>query len=61
MTILGIKDPAITVDSLVVITGCSGFIGSHVTNQVLAAGYKVRGVTRDAKKNAWVKDYFVDK
>ncbi|KAF4551701.1 NAD dependent epimerase/dehydratase-like protein 1 [Elsinoe fawcettii] len=61
MTIPGIKNPAIPYGSLVVITGCSGFIGSHVTDQVLAAGYKVRGTSRDSKKNAWLKDYFNNK
>ncbi|KAF2633539.1 aldehyde reductase [Macroventuria anomochaeta] len=61
MTIPGIKNPAIPYGSTIVVTGCSGFIGSHVAEQVLAAGYKVRGTSRDAKKNKWLKDHFNNK
>jgi len=58
MTIPGIPNPAIPYGSTVVVTGCSGFIGSHVADQVLAAGFKVRGTSRDATKNQWLKDFF---
>ena len=58
MTIPGIRDPALPFGSIVVISGVSGFIGSHVADQVLAAGYKVRGTTRSVEKNAWVIDHF---
>lgn len=58
MTIPGISNPAIPYDSTVVVTGCTGFIGSHVADQTLAAGFKVRGVSRDADKNQWLKKYF---
>lgn len=61
MTIPGIKNPAVPYGSLIVVTGCSGFIGSHVADQVLAAGYKVRGTSRDSQKNKWLSDYFDDK
>jgi nucleoside-diphosphate-sugar epimerase len=61
MTIKGIENPAIPYGSTIVITGCSGFIGSHVADQVLAAGYKVRGTSRDAKKSNWLLDYFTQK
>ena len=61
MTVPGIKNPAVPYGSTIVITGCSGFIGSHVADQVLAAGYKVRGTTRDANKNQWLLDYFAAK
>jgi nucleoside-diphosphate-sugar epimerase len=61
MTIPGIPNPAIPYGSTVVVTGCSGFIGSHVADQVLAAGFKVRGTSRDAKKNQWLQEYFDDK
>lgn len=61
MTVPGIKKPAIPYGSTIVITGCSGFIGSHVADQVLAAGYKVRGTTRDANKNKWLLRYFAAK
>lgn len=61
MTIPGIKNPAIPYGSTIVVTGCSGFIGSHVADQVINAGYKVRGTSRDANKNKWLKDYFDNK
>ena len=32
---------------LVLVTGASGFIATHVTQQLLQAGYKVRGTVRD--------------
>jgi len=33
--------------TLVAVTGANGFIGSYVTRDLLAKGYKVRGVVRD--------------
>jgi nucleoside-diphosphate-sugar epimerase len=41
---------AIAKDSIVLVTGCNGFIGSHIVDQLLKAGYNVRGTTRDLKK-----------
>ncbi|WAO95968.1 Aldehyde reductase [Fusarium falciforme] len=42
MTIPGIKYPAVPYGSFVVISGVSDFIGSHVADQALAAGYKFK-------------------
>ena len=61
MPIPGIMDPAIPLGSVVVISGVSGFLGSHIADQVLAAGYKVRGTTRSVERTAWVADYFKEK
>lgn len=61
MTIQGIKDPAIPFGSIVVVSGVSGFIGSHVADQVLAAGYKVHGTTRSVQKSSWVEEMFQKK
>lgn len=61
MAIQGIPNPAIPYGSTVVVTGCSGFIGSHVADQTLAAGFKVRGTSRDASKNKWLQEYFDSK
>ncbi|KAF2104756.1 NAD(P)-binding protein [Rhizodiscina lignyota] len=47
--------------SLVLITGAPGLIGSHVVDQCLAAGLKVRGATRDRQRNAWLDEYFHNK
>ncbi|KAF2654378.1 NAD(P)-binding protein, partial [Lophiostoma macrostomum CBS 122681] len=44
--------------SLVLVTGASGFIGSHITDQLLQAGYRVRGTTRDPAKSSWLADFF---
>jgi nucleoside-diphosphate-sugar epimerase len=49
---------ALAPGSLVLITGISGLIGAHVANQALAAGYKVRGTTRDVKRNAWLQELY---
>ncbi|KAL9095037.1 MAG: hypothetical protein Q9165_002639 [Trypethelium subeluteriae] len=45
-------------DSLVLVTGVNGLIGSHVADQCLKAGFRVRGTVRDTKKAAWVKEVF---
>lgn len=53
-----IDQPAIPKGSTVLITGANGFIGSHIADQFLKYGYKVRGTTRDPKKNAWIQNLF---
>ena len=37
-------------DSPVAVTGASGFIASHIVQQLLAGGYRVRGTVRDPDK-----------
>ncbi|KAJ7663854.1 NAD-P-binding protein [Mycena polygramma] len=44
--------------SLVLVTGVNGFIASHVADQLLAAGYNVRGTTRSAEKAKWLYELF---
>ncbi|KAF5007193.1 hypothetical protein FDECE_6455 [Fusarium decemcellulare] len=61
MSTLNIKEPAVPFGSWVVVSGVTGFIGSHVADQTLAAGYKVRGTTRNLEKGAWAKEYFKNK
>ena len=44
--------------SIILVTGVNGFIGSRVADQLIQAGYIVRGTTRNIAKAAWVKDMF---
>jgi nucleoside-diphosphate-sugar epimerase len=44
--------------SLILVTGSSGYIGSHVVNEALAAGYKVRGTARSEEKAEHTKKIF---
>ncbi|KAK4112871.1 NAD(P)-binding protein [Canariomyces notabilis] len=53
-----IHKPVLSPGSRVLVTGVSGFLGSHVADQLLAGGYLVTGTTRDAAKNAWVQRLF---
>ncbi|GAA5821080.1 hypothetical protein JCM11251_001953 [Rhodosporidiobolus azoricus] len=43
-------DAIIPKGSLLLVTGVNGLVGSHVANEALALGFRVRGVVRDAKK-----------
>lgn len=40
------------------VTGANGFLGSHIVDQFLAEGYKVRGTVRNLDKNKWLQEYF---
>lgn len=53
-----IQNPALPEGSLVLVTGVNGFIGSHIADQILLAGYQVRGIVRNAQKNAWMTTFF---
>jgi nucleoside-diphosphate-sugar epimerase len=55
---INLSDPAIPPGSLVLVTGVNGFIGSHVADQFLAAGYNVRGTARDISRHAWMTEFF---
>ncbi|KAF2430771.1 NAD(P)-binding protein [Tothia fuscella] len=44
------KDLALPQGSLILVTGASGYIGAHVVNEALLAGYKVRGTSRTLEK-----------
>ena len=55
------KPPTIFIGSLILVTGISGYIGSHVANQLLIAGYRVRGTVRSEQKGSWVREVFDEK
>jgi nucleoside-diphosphate-sugar epimerase len=42
--------PVIPKGETILITGINGFIGSHIADQLLEAGYRVRGTVRSAGK-----------
>ncbi|KAK4244358.1 hypothetical protein C7999DRAFT_35283 [Corynascus novoguineensis] len=52
------RDTVVSPGSRILVTGVSGFIGSHVADQLLARGYSVTGTTRDASKIAWIQQLF---
>ncbi|KII83918.1 hypothetical protein PLICRDRAFT_46683 [Plicaturopsis crispa FD-325 SS-3] len=49
---------AIPGGSTVLVTGFTGYIGSHVAHQLLQAGYTVRGTTRSAAKATFLREKF---
>ena len=51
-------DFAIPKGSLILVTGVNGFIASHIVDQLLERGYRVRGTVRDASKNGWLQELF---
>lgn len=53
-----VNKPVLLPGSQVLVTGVSGFIGSHIADQLLAEGYLVTGTTRDLSKVAWLQDLF---
>lgn len=55
---INLRNPIITPDSLILVTGVNGLIASHIVDQLLAAKYRVRGTVRDTKKSAWVTELF---
>lgn len=61
MPLRGISSPAIPYGSLVAVSGVNGFIGSHVADQALAAGFRVRGTTRSLRRGGWAQEYFKNK
>ncbi|EEU37848.1 uncharacterized protein NECHADRAFT_54734 [Fusarium vanettenii 77-13-4] len=53
-----LDNPAVPKGSTVLITGANGLLGSHIADQFLEYGYKVRGTVRDTEKNAWLQALF---
>jgi len=53
--------PPVEKGSLVLVTGANGYIGSHVVDQLLGQGMKVRGTVRSHEKGKWAQDYFDEK
>jgi len=49
-------EPSVTIQkgSLVLVTGITGFVGTHTAKQFLERGYKVRGTVRNIDTASWV-------
>lgn len=52
---------AIPKESLVLVTGVNGYIASHIAEQLLEHGYRVRGTVRDAYKADYMHALFDEK
>lgn len=42
--------------SIILVTGLTGYIATHIAQQLFAGGYNVRGTVRDLSKASWLKD-----
>jgi nucleoside-diphosphate-sugar epimerase len=51
---------AIPKGSLILVTGVNGYIGSHVAEQLLECGFRVRGTVRDTYKAKYMHAVFDD-
>jgi hypothetical protein len=51
-------EPVLPIDSLLLVTGVNGFLGSHVVNQFLRYGYRVRGTVRNLRKDICIQELF---
>lgn len=49
---------AIPKGSTVLVTGANGYIASHVADQLISAGYKVKGTVRSEDKGAMIAETF---
>ncbi|KAJ4400642.1 hypothetical protein N0V85_005711 [Neurospora sp. IMI 360204] len=55
---ISLTNPSIPLDSLILVTGCNGLIASHVADQLLSAGYRVRGTVRSASKTSYLTSLY---
>lgn len=52
------SDAVLAPGSLILLTGITGYIGSHTANELLKRGYRVRGIVRSINKAAWLTELF---
>lgn len=55
---LSLLSPILPPDALVLVTGANGLIASHIIDQLLLAGFRVRGTVRSLSKCAYLTDLF---
>ena len=58
MAPIKLTNPIIAPGSLILVTGVNGLIASHIADQLLAAGYRVRGTVRDLARSSWMTPLF---
>jgi nucleoside-diphosphate-sugar epimerase len=47
--------------SIILVTGVNGFLGSHIADQFLSSGFKVRGTVRSISKAENIRKALVEK
>ncbi|CCF37656.1 aldehyde reductase II, partial [Colletotrichum higginsianum] len=52
---------ALPAGSLIVVTGASGSMGVYICDQLLQLNYRVRGISRDAKRTTWLGDLLLER
>lgn len=43
-------------ESIIAVTGATGFLGSHIAESLMDSGFSVRGVVRSPEKGAWLAE-----
>ncbi|KAF2500119.1 NAD dependent epimerase/dehydratase [Lophium mytilinum] len=61
MSTLKISNPRLPLGSTVLVTGVNGLIASQLADQLIQAGYRVRGSVRSVSKYAWLDSFFSDR
>lgn len=56
-----VEDPSLPRDSLILVTGASTFQGTHICDQLLEHGYRVRGVVPTPERAVTTAKFFMDK
>ncbi|KAI1345408.1 hypothetical protein F5Y01DRAFT_300629 [Xylaria sp. FL0043] len=56
-----LPNPAIPLDSIILVTGANGLVGSWVADKFLEAGYRVRGTVRSVPRCSWMEPFFADR
>lgn len=56
-----VEEPSLPRNSLVLVTGASTFQGTHICDQLLKHGYKVRGVVPNPERAVTTAKFFADK
>ncbi|EME47168.1 hypothetical protein DOTSEDRAFT_124738 [Dothistroma septosporum NZE10] len=55
---MDLEEIAVPLSSIVCVTGANSMVGSHVVDQLLAFGYRVRGIVRSLQKSHWMLNHF---